>query len=92
MEGKDYDPEQVAAVWRAASEQGWELCESNYAGIKTLAYEPGPLSELTENSVEQFVRCYLDRLSGAEPAGHHSSRPGRVPSRTDAERPALKAL
>jgi hypothetical protein len=47
---------------------------------------------LTENSVEQFVRWYLDRLSGAEPAGHHSSRPGRVPSRTDAERPALKAL
>jgi glycine betaine catabolism A len=43
VEGKDYDPEQVAAVWRAASEQGWELCESNYAGIKSLAYEPGPL-------------------------------------------------
>jgi glycine betaine catabolism A len=75
VEGVDYDPERVAAVWRATSEQDWELCELNFAGIKSLAYEPGPLSKLTENSVEQFVRWYLDRLDGAEPVEHRSSPP-----------------
>jgi len=62
VEGADYDPERVAAVWRATCEQDWELCENNHAGITSLAYEPGPLSTLTENSVEQFVGWYLDRL------------------------------
>ena len=64
VEGEDYDSEGVAHVWRATSEQDWTLCENNYAGIKSLAYEPGPLSELTESSVESFLRWYLDRLAG----------------------------
>ena len=62
VEGRDYDPERVAAVWRATSEQGWELCENNHAGIRSVAYEPGPFSEVTEGSVEAFVRWYLDLL------------------------------
>ena len=61
-EGRNYDPEQVAAVWRATSEQDWELCENHYVGIKSLAYEPGPLSEVTEGSVEQFLQWYMDQL------------------------------
>ena len=52
VEGVDYDPERDAAVWRATSEQDWELCELN-----------------------QFVRWYLGRLSGADPAEHRSSTP-----------------
>ena len=65
-EGEDYDPEQVAYVWKETSEQDWELCENNYAGIKSLTYEPGPFSEVTESSVEAFLRWYLNRLGGAE--------------------------
>jgi len=65
VEGVDYDPERVAAVWRATCEQDWELCENNYAGIKSVAYEPGPFSEVTEGSVESFVRWYLDQLGDA---------------------------
>jgi Rieske 2Fe-2S family protein len=64
VEGVDYDPERVAAVWRATCEQDWELCENNSAGIKSVAYEPGPFSEVTESSVESFVRWYLDQLGG----------------------------
>jgi Rieske 2Fe-2S family protein len=89
-EGPDYDPERVAAVWRATSEQDWELCELNYAGIKFLAYEPGPLSKLTENSVEQFVRWYLDQLRRAGSTGYGSSTPECVLFRGDVERLALK--
>ena len=63
VEGVDYDPRALAHVWRATSEQDWELCENNYAGIKSLAYEPGPFSELTESSVESFLQWYLDQLA-----------------------------
>ncbi len=66
VEGKDYDPDQVAYVWKTTSEQDWELCENNYAGIKSVAYEPGPLSEVTESSVESFLQWYLDRLGAAD--------------------------
>ncbi len=66
VEGEDYDPDEVAHVWKTTSEQDWELCENNHAGIKSLAYEPGPLSQVTESSVESFVQWYMDRL---DPAG-----------------------
>jgi Rieske 2Fe-2S family protein len=62
VEGVDYDPERVAAVWRATCEQDWELCENNFAGIKSVAYEPGPFSPVTESSVESFLEWYLDQL------------------------------
>jgi Rieske 2Fe-2S family protein len=66
--GVDFDPERVSAVWRATCEQDWELCENNFAGIRSVAYEPGPFSEVTELSVESFVRWYLKELSdGHEP-------------------------
>jgi Rieske 2Fe-2S family protein len=71
VEGVDYDPERVADVWRATCEQDWELCENNFAGIKSVAYEPGPFSEVTERSVEAFLRWYLDQLGdngGLHPA------------------------
>ena len=61
-EGVDYDPERVAAVWRATCEQDWELCENNSAGIRSVAYEPGPFSPVTESSVESFLRWYLDQM------------------------------
>ena len=66
VEGADYDPDRVAAVWRATSEQDWELCENNAAGIRSVAYEPGPFSPVTEGSVESFLRWYLDRMGGAD--------------------------
>ncbi len=90
VEGVDYDPERVAAVWRATSEQDWKLCELNYAGIKSLAYEPGPLSELTENSVEQFVRWYLDRLGRSDFAEYHDSTQDSALFQRDVGRLALK--
>jgi Rieske 2Fe-2S family protein len=62
VEGTDYDPEKVAHVWKATSEEDWELCENNQAGIRSRAYEPGPLSPLTEHSVEQFAEWYLEKL------------------------------
>lgn len=49
-------------MWKATSQEVWELCENNQAGIRSRAYEPGPLLTLTEHSVEQFAGWYLDEL------------------------------
>ena len=75
VEGVDYDPDRVAAVWRATSEQDWELCENNHAGIRSVAYEPGPFSKITESSVEMFVRWYLGQLGDADDAGETPHAP-----------------
>ncbi len=63
VEGVDYDPLRVREVWQATSEQDWTLCENNYAGILSAAYEPGPYSPIAENSVDDFVVWYLDQLA-----------------------------
>lgn len=61
------DEDALAAVWRATSEQDWELCEKNYAGIASRGYRPGPLSPVVEASVELFLDWYLTAL-GTLPA------------------------
>jgi Rieske 2Fe-2S family protein len=81
VEGVDYDPEKVAAVWKATCEQDWELCENNFAGIRSVAYEPGPFSPVTESSVESFVRWYLDQLKDeVQPRRVPAPRPASVVS------------
>jgi Rieske 2Fe-2S family protein len=65
VEGVDYDPDAVAAVWKATSEEDWALCENNYAGISSRAYRPGPFSTVTENSVEAFLAWYDERRGGS---------------------------
>ncbi len=54
----------LTAVWTATSEQDWALCEANYAGIRSRAYRPGPLSSVVEGSVRHFLEWYLVRLHG----------------------------
>jgi glycine betaine catabolism A len=58
----DVDPDALAAVWRATSEQDWELCEKNYAGVASRGYRPGPLSPVVEASVESFLDWYVRAL------------------------------
>lgn len=62
VEGVDYDPRRITEVWEATSEQDWTLCENNHAGVKSLAYEPGPYSKVVENLIETFIIWYLKRL------------------------------
>lgn len=59
VEGRDYSTDDVAAVWRATSEQDWQLCEHNYAGICSSAYQPGHLSPSMEASVVEFINWYV---------------------------------
>ncbi|MEO0988834.1 MAG: SRPBCC family protein, partial [Cyanobacteria bacterium J06639_14] len=57
--GVDYSPEDVAAVWRITSEQDWQICESNYAGIRSSIYQPGHLSLAMEGLLAEFIDWYL---------------------------------
>jgi glycine betaine catabolism A len=58
------DLDRLTAVWTATSEQDWALCAANYAGIRSRAYQPGPLSPVVETSVAHFVEWYLEQLLG----------------------------
>lgn len=59
IEGVDYRADEVVAVWKETSEQDWELCERNFAGVRSRAYLPGPLSPVTENSIADFHQWWF---------------------------------
>jgi Rieske 2Fe-2S family protein len=59
---EDVDLPRLVKVWTATSEQDWQLCEANYAGLRSPAYQPGPLSQVVEASVDHFLRWYITRL------------------------------
>ncbi|PZS19149.1 MAG: (Fe-S)-binding protein [Pseudonocardiales bacterium] len=62
VEGRDYDVEELTAVWQATSEQDWLLCEQSAAGVRSRGYLPGPLSPVTEGSVADFHQWYENML------------------------------
>ena len=59
------DREALTGVWRSTSEQDWELCEKNYAGIASRGYRPGPLSPVVEASGGGVPRLVHDRARRA---------------------------
>ncbi|WP_299051009.1 aromatic ring-hydroxylating dioxygenase subunit alpha [uncultured Nocardioides sp.] len=74
-EDSDVDLERLTTVWTATSEQDWELCEANAAGIRSRGYLPGPLSPVVEASVQHFLDWYLRRLTGSGPRTPRTSAP-----------------
>ncbi len=63
VEGVDYDPANLTAVWDATNRQDRELVEMTQAGVQSPAYQPGPYSPYTEGLVERFCEWYVQRLS-----------------------------
>jgi Rieske 2Fe-2S family protein len=63
VEGRDYDLENLTAVWGATNHQDAELVARSQRGVRSPAYEPGPYSPYTEGLVEKFCDWYLRRLS-----------------------------
>lgn len=62
VEGRDYELDRLLPFWQLTSEQDWELCERNYAGVRSPAYVPGPYSPSREYNVAAFTDWYLDRI------------------------------
>jgi len=63
VEGRDYELGKLLPFWQLTSEQDWELCERNHAGVRSPAYTPGPYSGKREYNVAAFVDWYLTRVS-----------------------------
>ncbi len=64
IEGVDYDPAHLAALWRKTNEQDGHFSSLNHRGISTDGYQPGPYA-LEEKLVEDFKDFYVDRARQA---------------------------
>jgi len=64
VEGVDYDPENLAAVWRATNRQDSYLATVNHKGITSDGYRPGPYS-VEEKLVDAFKSFYVDAAQRA---------------------------
>jgi glycine betaine catabolism A len=69
--GRDYDLTRLLPFWQVTSEQDWDLCERNHAGVRNPAFRPGPYSPRREYNVLAFLDWYLGRVGGlsANPPG-----------------------
>jgi Rieske 2Fe-2S family protein len=64
VEGKDYDLETLTPFWGLTSEQDWDLCARNQAGVSSSAFTPGPYSSQKEYNVIRYVDWYLHQIRG----------------------------
>lgn len=62
VEGKDYDPDEIAWVWDITTKQDKTITENNNAGVMSSRYQPGPYST-HEERVVTFVKWYLNAIS-----------------------------
>jgi Rieske 2Fe-2S family protein len=60
VEGRDYDLERLLPFWRLTSEQDWMICERQQRGVRSPAYQPGPLSTSEEGNVDAFLSWYAN--------------------------------
>ena len=58
VEGVDYDLGRLTEVWLATDDQDRALAENNQRGVRSMAYTPGPYSEVTEALVLRLVDWY----------------------------------
>jgi glycine betaine catabolism A len=64
IEGEDYDPQHLAALWRKTNEQDGHFSAINHHGIATGGYRPGPYA-VEEKLVERFKQFYVDASRAA---------------------------
>jgi Rieske 2Fe-2S family protein len=58
VEGVDYDLGRLLEVWSATNDQDRAFCENNQRGVDSIAYVPGPYSQISEQLVMRFVDWY----------------------------------
>jgi len=61
IEGKDYTVERLTEFWEITGEQDGKLCENNFKGILSRAYQPGPYAPV-EDQVVNFVDWCVRQL------------------------------
>lgn len=61
VEGKDYDLKRLTEFWEITGDQDVKLCENNFTGIQSNAYQPGPYAPV-EDQVINFVDWCVNRI------------------------------
>lgn len=61
VEGKDYTVERLTEFWEITGDQDGKLCENNFKGIQSNAYQPGPYATV-EDQVINFVDWCVKKL------------------------------
>jgi Rieske 2Fe-2S family protein len=61
VEGKDYKPEDVMALWDITIKEDIWIVENNHVGIKSGAYSPGRYSR-REGGPMRFIKWYMDEV------------------------------
>jgi Rieske 2Fe-2S family protein len=61
VEGVDYNVDRLTFVWRITTEQDKKIVDDNQAGVNSIAYEPGPYSEV-EQGLVRFNAWYLMQI------------------------------
>jgi len=64
VEGVDYDPDHIAALWRITNDQDGRLASINHQGIANQGYRQGPYA-VEEKLVEDFKNFYVERAKAA---------------------------
>lgn len=64
VEGVDYDPDHLAALWRTTNTQDGHFSMLNHQGISTDGYQQGPYA-VEEKLVEDFKDFYVSRSKSA---------------------------
>ncbi len=64
VEGVDYDPEHIAALWRTTNNQDCHFSCINHQGISTDGYRQGPYA-VEEKLVEDFKNFYVEKSRAA---------------------------
>jgi phenylpropionate dioxygenase-like ring-hydroxylating dioxygenase large terminal subunit len=71
--GIDYDLKRLTEVWDATDDQDRLLAENNQRGVNSLAYVPGPYSQVAEELVLRLMDWYCakarESLQGLESGG-----------------------
>lgn len=65
VEGRDYQLDRLLPLWQITSEQDWEICRNNQAGVRSSRYRPGPYSKSREHNVAHFVDWYIGEVTRA---------------------------
>jgi phenylpropionate dioxygenase-like ring-hydroxylating dioxygenase large terminal subunit len=61
IEGRDYTLERLTEFWKITGDQDGKLCENNFKGILSNAYQPGPYAPV-EDQVINFVDWCVKQL------------------------------
>lgn len=64
VEGRDYDPERIAAFHDRVMSEDWEICRRQWIGVTSPGFEPGPYSPSKEQNVDRYVRWYVQQMRG----------------------------